>query len=202
MRMNKLRYLLAIVALVATHLSAQSATTTVAWDPSPTAGIAGYRTYKSSGTNTAFTLVAVVAPTVTTYTYTGLPNGTTNRFYVTSFVNDPVTGVVESQPSNIATSYAPLAAPAPPGNLRATAFTASAIQLQWDNNGTYDAILVQRQKGAAGLFEDLPAAAGTTSAYLDGSLKANSLYGYRIAAKVGTVITPWSAEDFERTLKR
>lgn len=155
--MKKLLILLA--ALLFTG-SVNAATANLAWDASPTAGVQ-YHIYQSVGTN-PFSLVLTTASTSATVTFT-----TSTRYYVTAFNTNG-----ESGPSNTLTVVPPASPPAPPTNLRATAISASRIDLQWTPED-YE-VFVERNQTTIAV---LPRA---QSYYLDTGLRKNRWYSYRI----------------------
>jgi fibronectin type 3 domain-containing protein len=152
-------------------------------------GIADYVVQRCQGVGcTSFAQIATLAGTV--YNDTGLLSSTSYSYRVQSV---DTTGNTSGF-SNLATA-ATLAPPPPttPGNLTATAASASQINLNWtastSSNGIADYV-VQRCQGAGCVnFAQIATPAGTS--YSDTGLSAGTSYSYQVQAvdAVGNVST-------------
>jgi len=112
----KFAKLLTFVCISLTFLTIPvcAADVTLAWDPSPTQGVTGYRLYYGTSSGTYNKNVDV--KNVTTYKLTGLQDGVTYYFVVKAYNADS-----ESAPSNEVAKPFDLPAPAPPSNLKIVA---------------------------------------------------------------------------------
>ena len=73
--------------------------------------------------------------------------------------------------------------PALPGNLAATAVSASQINLTWADNSNNEAgFLIERKTGSAGTYAQIATTAANTTSYSDTSVVASTTYYYRIRA--------------------
>jgi fibronectin type 3 domain-containing protein len=165
--------------LTATAVSASQIS--LSWTGSASSyGIAYYVVQRCQGAGcTNFTLIAT--PAGTNYSDTGLLSSTIYSYLVQAV---DVLGNA-SMVSNIAAA-ATLAPPPPtaPGNLTATAASASQINLSWTASTSGVGIayyVVQRCQGAGCTsFAQIAALAGTT--YLDTGLISNTSYSYQVQA--------------------
>lgn len=172
-----MKTLLTLLALLLFTSTINAATANLLWDASPTVGVT-YHVYQSAGTN-PFSLALTTASTSATMAFT-----VTTRFYVAAFNSDG-----ESTPSNTLTVNPPgVSPPAPPTNLRATAISASRIDLQWDPF-SLSSVFVERNL--------MPIAVVTAqSYYLDTGLRKNRVYSYRVRGTNTEYSTAASAKTF------
>lgn len=111
--MNRIKQLLVLSVLLAGlsfAANAQSATATLLWDTSPTAGVT-YRVYTAPGATGGTFVVLGNTPSLS-LALTALVPGSTQRYYVVAVLNN-----VESDPTPTLVYIVP---PAPPTNLRIT----------------------------------------------------------------------------------
>jgi probable HAF family extracellular repeat protein len=85
------------------------------------------------------------------------------------------------------------AAPAAPTALAGAVVTATRVRLNWTDNATTEAgFRVERSVGAQGSFVLLAQVGANTTSYTDKSLKARSVYRYRVRAYNTTGPSAWS----------
>ncbi|MEQ1558527.1 MAG: fibronectin type III domain-containing protein [Methyloglobulus sp.] len=131
---------------------------------------------------TNFAPIATLAADVTTYQDTALAAGTRYRYRV---VASNATG--DSAYSNIAavtTNAAPLATPAAPSALSASAITRNTIALNWlDNSDNEVGFLIERCKGLnCTSFSKIASVGANVVSYTNTGLSRNTNYGYRVRA--------------------
>lgn len=170
-----------------------AATVTLAWDPSPSAGVTAYKLYEAVGTGT-FGLAATLSGTTITRTVTG-----TTRYYVTAY--DGTSGL-ESIPSNVI-AYTPPVPPQPPSNLRVTTVTASTINLRWDpvDPATTTLVQVERTQNPNVPLSPISSVPSVVSEYLDGGVRKNKTYYYRARASGPGGVSGYSNTIAATTLK-
>ena len=155
----------------------------------PGGGATSYVLRRAATSGGPYTILA--APTVPTYSDTGLTNGST-YYYVVTAMNAIGESVLSEE-----TSAAPETAPAAPGSLVATAASLSQINLTWTNNAT-NAIgfKIERKTGASGAYSEIKRLAGTgVLSFSDTGAGTGTLFYYRLRAFNGSgVDSPYSNE--------
>ncbi len=167
----------------------------LSWDAVP--GATEYRIFRAA---TATDPLARIAENdtiiVTTYTDTGLTNGTTYRYTVRA-----VNNIGEGIDSSEATAAPALAAPAAPTNLSATATASGQVTLTWDATDNTAEYQVFRADTADG---DLVRIADTTTitdpTYTDTGLANDTAYRYTVRAANAAGASPASSEASVTTL--
>jgi fibronectin type 3 domain-containing protein len=152
--------------------TAGNAQISLAWTAS--AGATSYHVKRSTTNGGPYTQIA--APTSTSYTDTGLTNGTA-YYYVVSALNSAGESANSSQAN--ATPTAPLTAPAAPTNLQATAGNAQ-VSLTWTAGSGTTSYSVRRSTTNGGPYSQV--AAPTTTSFTDTGLTNGTTYYYVVAA--------------------
>ena len=125
-----------------------------------------------------------VGTNVTSYTDTGLADGT-YTYRVVAHRNDDGTGAAcDSAPSNTATATLSSSPPAAPSNLTALLGVAGVNLLWQDNSGDEAHFALQRavDGGAYAALAELPA---NTVSYLDAAVQSGHQYAYQVQATNG-----------------
>src|SRR5208282_889995 len=118
----------------------------------------------------------IAAPTGTTFTDTGLTNGT-KYFYVVSAVNTAGESANSSEAS--ATPVAPVTVPAAPAGLAASAGNAR-VSLTWNASSGATSYHVKRSTTSGGPYTQIAAPTGTT--FTDTGLTNGTKYFYVVSA--------------------
>ena len=159
-------------------------TIALSWDA--VAGATGYNVYRSNSngvSQTNYTDVAKVAGT--TFTDTGLPNGSTYYYVVTAeiVVN---AAMVQSSDSAVVTATTLIPLPAAPTNLAAQSATANEVVLSWAyNNNDVTGFRIERQASQSGLWDYSWTVAADTTTSSDSSAVPGQSYDYRVFAVNG-----------------
>jgi fibronectin type 3 domain-containing protein len=145
---------------------------TLTWTASASA--TGYNVKRSTTTGGPYTKIS--SPTATTFTDTGLTNGTPYFYFVTA-----VNPAGESNPSNQATATptAPLTAPPVPTGLHATAGN-SQISLSWNSSTTATRYHLKRSTTTGGPYTTV--SSPTTTTFTDTGLANGTSYFYVVSA--------------------
>jgi len=161
-------------AAIPTGLQATAGDTTVALSWTASTGATGY--YVKRGTSSGGPFTQVGSPSATTYSDTGLKNGST-YFYVVSALN----GNGESGNSNeaSATPQAPSTPPPAPTNLVATAGD-TVVTLTWSASATASSYNVKRSTTNGGPYTLLSPSTATT--YTDMAVTNGTTYYYVVSA--------------------
>jgi GH25 family lysozyme M1 (1,4-beta-N-acetylmuramidase) len=140
--------------------------------------------------------IATLAANVTSYNNTGL-SGNTAYHYVVRASNAGGSSALSAQ----ASATTPLAAPAAPSGLTATAASSSQINLSWtDNSSTESGFIVARSTVSGGPYTDvLTLGANVTSASNTG-LSASTTYYYVVRAYNATGSSANTAQASATTL--
>jgi hypothetical protein len=153
-----------------------------------------YRLERRTGTDGAYTEIAQLAGTQTSYSDTGLQPSTTYSYRVRA---GNVTGL--SGYSAVATATTPAApspAPAAPTGLSATGTSASTIGLTWSHGGVPAATSFEIQRAPASAptsFATIGTVDGSARSYTDAGLPASTTFHYRIRACNGDACSDWTA---------
>ncbi|MEE8173698.1 MAG: cytochrome c3 family protein, partial [Dehalococcoidia bacterium] len=150
----------------------------VAWVPSPTSDIDGYKIYRSAN-GTDYFLLATLSDgqLVSSYVDTGLPASALYYYKISAW-----RGAEET--SQTSATSASTTAPDPPRGLRATGGTGS-ISLAWNANTESNLIgyNVYRATASEGSFSKINPSLVTTTSYVDSTPPVGSaVYYYRMSA--------------------
>lgn len=137
----------------------------------------GYQIERDSGAG--FVLVATVGADVTAFNDTSLTPATNYSYRVRAY---NVLGA--SAYTNTATGTTLGTVPNAPSNLSANAISATAINLQWTNNGPATTIRIERRIGV-GAFSTLTSVSSSQTTFSDTGLTPSTTYGYRLFAVNG-----------------
>ena len=159
---------------VPTALQATAGNAQVSLSWAASTGATSYSVKRSSTTGGPYTPVAM--PTTTSYTDTGLTNGTT-YYYVVAAVNSAGTSANSNQAS--ATPTAPVTPPSVPTGLQATAGNAQ-VSLSWTASAGATSYSVKRSTTNGGPYTQI--ATATTPSYTDAGLTNGTTYYYVVAA--------------------
>ncbi|SIN81788.1 fibronectin type III domain-containing protein [Chitinophaga niabensis] len=119
----------AATGLTATDLSKTSIQLNWVDKPNPAYNETGYEVYRSNTPGGPYTLLAITAPNVVTYTSTGLIANTT-YYYIVRAVNNTAASANSNEAS--AKTQVDNVPPTAPGNLIVTASSQNQISLKWD----------------------------------------------------------------------
>jgi len=144
----------------------------LAWTASPSAS--SYHVKRATTSGGPYTQVG--APTTTSFTDTGLTNGTT-YFYVVSSVNSAGESANSAQAN--ATPVAPTQPPAAPAGLRATGGNAQ-VALTWSASAGVTSYHVKRSTTTGGPYTQVGAPA--TTSFSDTGLTNGTTYFYVVSA--------------------
>jgi fibronectin type 3 domain-containing protein len=162
--------------------AAGNGTLTLSWNPpgdSGGAAVTGYKLYRAS-TSGSETLLTTLG-NLTTYTDTGLSNGTT-YYYKLSAANSLGDGTASAELS--ATPVAPATAPGAPALSSATAGNAN-VTLSWSapaSDGGSPVTGYKVYRGTASGGETLLATLGTATSWTDTGLSNGTTYYFRLTA--------------------
>jgi fibronectin type 3 domain-containing protein len=160
-----------------TNVVATAGDRSVALGWSAVTGATGYRVYRRTSSGSSYTLIA--SPTATTYTNTGLTNGTTYQYVVRAF-NATLTSA-----DSLAVSATPSAATlAPPTGVTATAGNGS-VSLSWGAVTGASGYRVYRSATSGGPYSLL--ASTTSRTYSNTGLSNGTTYYYVVRAYNATV---------------
>ncbi|MCA1628484.1 MAG: fibronectin type III domain-containing protein, partial [Acidobacteria bacterium] len=148
-----------------------NASVTLSWAAS--AGATSYNVKRSTASGGPYATIAT-GVTTTSYTNTGLANGTT-YYYVVSAVNANGEGANSAE-----ASATPLAPPAAPTGLTATA-SGTQISLTWTASTNATSYNVKRATTAGGPYASI-ATGVTATSYTDGGLASGTIYYYVVSA--------------------
>ena len=111
----------------------------------------------------------------------------------------------DAVPSNVASATVPLAAPAAPGGLTASAASATHVDLAWTDNSADEADFQIERRAGGGEWQQVALAAADATAYADTAAAGGTAYSYRVRAtnaggvsgysNVADVTTPVAAPD-------
>jgi len=166
--------------------TAGNASVSLSWTAS--AGATSYNVYRGTSSGGESTAPIATGITTTTYSDTGLTNGTP-YFYEVAAVNSAGTGPL----SNEASATPEGAAPAAPTGLTATAGSAS-VSLSWTASTGATTYNVYRGTTSGGESATPVATGVTTTSYADSGLTNGQEYYYEVAALNGAGTGPMSNE--------
>ncbi|MBL0739818.1 fibronectin type III domain-containing protein [Chryseolinea lacunae] len=163
----------------------------------------GFQIERSLTTATGFTLVATTAPNTNTYANTGLA-ASTKYYYRIRAVNG---GGNSSYTAEASATTQGVALPAAPTTLKATAASATLINLSWtDASSSETGFQIERSLTTGAAFAVIATTASNVTTYADNGVSAQKKYFYRIKAvnsaggsayttEVSATTTPVSAES-------
>ncbi len=141
--------------------------------------LSGYKVYKGTS-STSQTLLATVGASPTSYTATGLTNGTTYYFKVTAYNSvgeGPATAVLSAVPSAPAPPGQPTGLSAAPGNAQVSlAWTAPSSQ------GTAPITNYKVYRGTSSTSQSVIATIGNVTSYVDTTAANGTTYYYKVSA--------------------
>ncbi len=157
------------------------------WDA--VAGATEYRIYRAGPDGVLARIASNITITNTTFTDTGLENGTQYRYVVRA-----VTSAGESGDSDGVIATPVLAAPAAPANLSATAGDAQ-VTLSWDAVGNAETYQVYRADTANGTLARIADSTTITeTSHIDTGLTNGTAYRYTVRAANAAGVSPDSSE--------
>ncbi|MBA3482733.1 MAG: fibronectin type III domain-containing protein, partial [Pirellulales bacterium] len=145
----------------------------------------------------SYSTLTTVGADVTSYTNTGLSDGTTYTYRVLAQNAAGSSGY--SNEASATTPTAP-AIPATPTGLSATASTGQ-VSLAWTDNATNETgYSVERRTGAAGTWAEIATPAANATSYVNNtSITAGATYYYRVRANNSGTYSAYSNEAFATT---
>jgi fibronectin type 3 domain-containing protein len=162
--------------------SGEESQVTLSWTASTDPRLAYYAIYREEPAGT-WPIVPTATTTSTTYTQTGLTDGTTYSYRIAA-IDQAGSEIIESAPST-AVSATPRSSdpPAAPEGLAAQSGEESQVTLSWtastDPRLAYYAIY---REEPAGTWPIVPTATTTSTSYSEAELTDGTTYSYRIAA--------------------
>src|SRR5437870_2624453 len=152
----------------------------------------GYRIEQSPVDNLHYTEIATVGPNVTSYSATGLSEGTKYYYRVRAY-NAIATSGYTAEKNAITLWNIPVA----PSGLRITSIRPGTVILAWtDNSGNESGFKIQRKQGATGTYTQIatPGANVTTYTDSDTALLDGTQYYYKLCATNSAGDSPFSNE--------
>ncbi len=158
-------------------MAASGTTVNLSWVDNAT-NATGYQVW-SSVNGGAFTDIAQLSATATSYPETGLTAGYTYSYYVAA-VNGA--GSTDSSTVSVTTPVPVVTMPAAPTGLVATAASGTAVNLSWVDNATNATAYQVWSSVNGGAFADIAQLSATATSYPATGLTAGYTYSYYIAA--------------------
>lgn len=158
--------------LVATAVS--SSQINLSWEDN-SIGESGFKIYRATGSCSNFSYINSVGANITSFSDTGLAQGTTYCYYVTAYTIN-----TESNASNQASATTFLPAPS---NLNANGISPSQINLSWTDNSTGESgFKIERGDYTCSGFLQIGTAPANSTTYSDSGLNQCTAYCYRVRA--------------------
>lgn len=155
----------------------------ISWDD--TMDDMGYIIQMSSEMATGFFTIGEVEIDVASFTATDLANHSTEYFFRVAAIGSP-----NSDWSEVVSAITD--APEPPSNLLSGTITAISIELNWDDNTTFeDGYRVERSDNSGMTFSFVGDVVANMTTFIDMGLSGLTTYQYQVAAKLG----PLAPED-------
>ena len=176
-------------SLTATAVS--SSQINLAWTDNSLAE-SGYRIEQSPVDDLHFIEIAVTGPNATSYSATGLSEGT--KYYYRVRAYNALAISAYSSEKNATTLWN---IPVAPSGLRITSITSATVSLAWtDNANNETGFKVQRKQGATGIYTQIatPGANVTTFTDNDSALLDGTRYYYKVCASNSAGDSPFSNE--------
>src|SRR5882724_9646501 len=150
----------------------------------------GYRIEQSPVDNLNYTEIATVGPNTTSFTASGLNEGTKYYYRVRAY-NDIVTSGYSSEKN--ATTLSTI--PAAPSGLRITSITSGSVALAWtDNANNESGFKVERKQGATGTYTQIATPGANVTTYTSSGLLDGTQYYYKVCANNSAGDSPFSNE--------
>ena len=152
----------------------------------------GYKIEQSPVDNLHYTQVGTVGPNGTSYSATGLNEGTKYYYRVRAY-NAIATSGYSSEKNATTLSNTPAA----PSGLTITSITSGSVILAWtDNSNNETGFKIQRKQGATGTYTQIgtPGANATTYTDNDTALLDGTQYYYKVSATNSAGDSPFSNE--------
>ena len=158
----------------------------------------GFAIEQSPADNLHYTQIATVDPNVTSYTASGLEEGTQYYYRVRAY-NALVNSDYSSEKHTTTLSNLPAA----PSNLIITSLTSTRVFLAWtDNSGNEQGFKIQRKQGVTGTYADIATLSANVTTYTDSdsTLLDGTKYYYQVYAYNSAGSSPFSNEVNGTTL--
>ena len=150
----------------------------------------GFRIERSPLTDTHFRDIATVGVNSTSFTDTGLREGTEYYYRVRAY--NAYTTSAYSNEKSVTTLYN---IPAAPSGLTITSLLSNKVSLSWtDNSRDETGFKIQRKTGATGTYATIKTTAANVTAYNDTAVIDGTLYYYRVCATNGARDSAFSNE--------
>jgi titin len=160
------------------------------------AGETGYVIERSPNGSSGWTQIGTTGVNVTTFQNTGL-QFSTMYFYRVRAQN----GSGQSVNSNTASATTPIAPPAAPTGLVATALSQSQIRLTWNDVYGETQYVIERSSNGTNGWSQVGTTSANTTTFTNTGLKKNTRYYYRIRAVNAAGSSPNSAVVNATTLR-
>jgi titin len=139
-----------------------------------------YRIEQSAVDNLHYTEIDTVGPNATSYSATGLSEGT--KYYYRVRASNAISTSAYSSEKNATTLFN---IPVAPSGLRITTITSGSVSLAWtDNSGNESGFKVQRKQGATGAYTQIATLGANATTYTDNdnALLDGTQYYYKVCA--------------------
>jgi large repetitive protein len=140
----------------------------------------GYKIEQSVVDNQHYQQIAVTGPNATSYSVTGLNEGTKYYYRIRAY-NAIATSAYSSEKNATTLSNIPV----PPSGLTITSTTSSSVSLAWtDNSNNETGFKIQRKQGATGAYTTIKTTLANVTTYTDNdsALLDGTQYYYRVSA--------------------
>lgn len=152
----------------------------------------GFKIERKTGSGGTYTQVALTSSNVTSYSDTGLTNGTAYYYRIRA-----TNGAGDSSYTSEVTATTLFSIPTAPSGLTATATSSSAINLTWtDNSSNETGFKIERKIGSGGSYIQIATPAANTTIYNDTSLTSGTTYYYRVRATNSGGDSSYSSEAY------
>ena len=158
----------------------------------------GFAIEQSPADNLHYTQIATVDPNVTSYTASGLEEGTQYYYRVRAY-----NALVNSDYSSEKHTTTLFNLPTAPSNLIITSLTSTRVFLAWtDNSGNEQGFKIQRKQGVTGTYANIATLGANVTTYTDtdSTLLDGTKYYYQVYAYNSAGSSPFSNEVNGTTL--
>ena len=155
----------------------------------------GFKIERKTGSGGSYAEIATVGADVTTYSDTGLTEGT-NYFYRVRATN----AVGDSAYSNEANATTFTNPPDAPTGLAATTTSSTQIDLSWTDVANETGFKIERKTGVGGSYSQIATVGAGVVTYSNTGLAPNTTYYYRVRATNAGGDSPYSNEANATTL--